>query len=90
MANDKCPACGGYDIVFGESMRNLTRHNDNTYHTECLIDSLGGGLPMYISVYKAGSNSYLCKKYGDHYEIEAEGGSSAIKKLVVELNEKQG
>lgn len=40
----------------------------------------------YISVYKAGSTSYLCKRYGDHYEIEAEGGSSTIKELVDKLN----
>ncbi len=86
---DRCPMCGGSDVVFGESLRRLSRHSDYVYHTECLIEMLGGMLmEEYISVYKAGSTSYLCKRYGDHYEIEAEGGSSAIKELADKLNKK--
>ena len=45
-------------------------------------------MPKWIVVYKSGSTSYLCKLYGEHYEIEAEGGSTAIAKLAKELNDK--
>jgi hypothetical protein len=43
-------------------------------------------MPKWITVYKGGSTSYLCKWYGDHYEIEGEGPSSSIKDIADRLN----
>lgn len=83
---DKCPACGGTDVIFGQSPRNLVVHNDYTYHTKCLIEMLGGGPPKYVRVYKDSAVSYLCRWVNDHYEIEASGNSSSIQKLVDKLN----
>lgn len=87
---DQCAVCGGTDIIFGQSHRNLTYHNDDTYHTECLIRMLGGTVPKYIVVYVNSAKSYLCKLYGDHYEVEAEGNSTALKKLADALNGESG
>lgn len=86
---DQCPVCGGTDVIFGQSHRNLTRHNDDIYHTEHLIEMLGGTMaknPQYVVVYQGTSKSLLCKWYGDHYEVEAEGISSALQKLANALN----
>lgn len=40
----------------------------------------------YIVVYVNAGKSYLCKLYGDHYEVEAEGDASALKRLAESLN----
>lgn len=43
-------------------------------------------MKAYIVVYVNSAKSYLCKSYGDHYEVEAEGESSALQRLATQLN----
>lgn len=43
-------------------------------------------MPPYAVVYVNSAKSYLCKWFGDHYEVEAEGENSALQRLATQLN----
>lgn len=43
-------------------------------------------MKKYVVVYKDTTTSFLCKWYGDHYEIEASGNTGALQRLADELN----
>lgn len=43
-------------------------------------------MKLYIVVWVNSAKSLLCKSYGDHYEVEAEGQQEALKKLANQLN----
>ena len=47
-------------------------------------------MTKWIVVYLSGSVSYLCKWYGQHYEVEAEGTSMAsLQRIADELNKQE-
>jgi hypothetical protein len=44
-------------------------------------------MTQWVVVFVSSSKAHLCKWYGDHYEVEAEGTStSALKRIADELN----